>query len=320
MLQDLKEIAQNRKVVGIGETILDIVFRDNQPQKAVPGGSTFNCMVSLGRCKVPALFLSEFGKDKVGDIIRSFMEKSNLSSEYIDFYEDGKTPVSMAFLNENQDAEYLFYRDFPQNRFNIKIPEINENDIVVYGSYFSVNPVLRGKVSPFLEYAKDQKAILYYDINIRKAHIAERHLLDPSIIENFKCASIIRCSDEDLKLIFPGKYLDDCIRILYQYCNCVIVTRGSKEIILSTPHFQKKYEVEALQPISTIGAGDSFNAGFIFAMMRFFVCQADFDIMLERSWDKLIHYAKKFASDVCLSLDNYVSFDFSGKHKYYPPR
>ena len=28
-----------RKVIGIGETILDILFRDGQPQAAVPGGS-----------------------------------------------------------------------------------------------------------------------------------------------------------------------------------------------------------------------------------------------------------------------------------------
>ena len=27
-----------RKVFGIGETILDIIFRNDQPQKAVPGG------------------------------------------------------------------------------------------------------------------------------------------------------------------------------------------------------------------------------------------------------------------------------------------
>lgn len=31
-----------RKVIGIGETILDIIFRNNRPHTAVPGGSTFN--------------------------------------------------------------------------------------------------------------------------------------------------------------------------------------------------------------------------------------------------------------------------------------
>ena len=42
-----------QRVIGIGETVLDILFKDDQPQKAVPGGSTFNSIVSLGRAGVP---------------------------------------------------------------------------------------------------------------------------------------------------------------------------------------------------------------------------------------------------------------------------
>ena len=38
-----------RKIIGLGETVLDIVFREGQPQAAVPGGSVFNSMISLGR-------------------------------------------------------------------------------------------------------------------------------------------------------------------------------------------------------------------------------------------------------------------------------
>lgn len=37
-----------RKVIGIGETILDIIFKNDQPHTAVPGGSVFNGLVSLG--------------------------------------------------------------------------------------------------------------------------------------------------------------------------------------------------------------------------------------------------------------------------------
>lgn len=64
-----------RKIIGIGETILDIIFRNNQPSHAVPGGSTFNTLISLGRLGVPATFISEIGKDTVGDIIINFMKK-----------------------------------------------------------------------------------------------------------------------------------------------------------------------------------------------------------------------------------------------------
>ena len=69
-----------RRIFGIGESVLDIVFRDGKVQTAVPGGSTFNSMVSLGRstrnaaldCKLH--MLTETGDDAVGEMIISFME------------------------------------------------------------------------------------------------------------------------------------------------------------------------------------------------------------------------------------------------------
>ena len=36
-----------RKVIGIGETILDIIFKNDQPIGAVPGGSVFNGLTCL---------------------------------------------------------------------------------------------------------------------------------------------------------------------------------------------------------------------------------------------------------------------------------
>ena len=57
-----------RKVIGIGETVLDIIFNDNQPIGAVPGGSSYNALISLGRSGVEAQFLGETGNDRVGDL------------------------------------------------------------------------------------------------------------------------------------------------------------------------------------------------------------------------------------------------------------
>ena len=56
-----------RKVIGIGETILDIIFKNNQPTKALPGGSVFNAMISLGRLHTPVCFITELGQDRVGE-------------------------------------------------------------------------------------------------------------------------------------------------------------------------------------------------------------------------------------------------------------
>jgi len=65
-----------QQIYAIGETILDIIFRDQQPRVARPGGSSFNASITLGRLNAPITFISEMGADRVGDLIKEFMEKN----------------------------------------------------------------------------------------------------------------------------------------------------------------------------------------------------------------------------------------------------
>jgi len=305
-----------RKAIGIGETILDIIFRGKQPEKAVPGGSTFNCMISLRRCNVPALFISELGNDKVGRLLRDFMQENNLSSEYIDFYDEGSSPVSIAFLDENQQAEYQFFRAFPKQRLQITFPEINADDILILGSYFALNPEVREKVFALIQYAKQQKAIIYYDINFRKAHASERNKLLPFFLENLAHASLVRCSNEDLENIFPGENIENIYRdYIAPKCENFIITYGKEAIKLKTALFEKKYPVEAIMPISTIGAGDNFNAGIIYGLMKNNVLSGDLPKLSEKQWDELIAEGQVFAKEACLSLENFISEDFA-KQKF----
>jgi fructokinase len=303
-----------RKVIGIGETILDVIFQNNRPQKAVPGGSTFNCMISLGRCNVPALFISELGNDRIGRLIKSFMEENNLSSGYVDFFEEGQSPIAMAFLDENQNAEYIFYKDFPEKRLNVDFPAIRENDIVIFGSYFAVNPALRDKVRRLLNYAAEQKAIIYYDINFRKAHAGEKFQLMEHVRENFQFSTVIRCSDEDLGVLFPELSLEEVYASYFSAGNKnLIITRGEKGVLLKTPLFEKEYPVKALTPVTTIGAGDNFNAGFAYGLIKNNFSFNDSNILPENQWDSLIELSKDFAAEVCLSMDNYISCEFAKK-------
>ena len=132
-----------RKVIGIGETILDIIFRNEQPSAANPGGSVFNSCVSLARLGIPVTFISEMGADHVGRRTMKFMRQNGISTDYIDVYQDFKSPISLAFLNSQSDAEYSFYKTYPEKRLDIDLPKVEKDDIVMLGSYYSVTPALR---------------------------------------------------------------------------------------------------------------------------------------------------------------------------------
>ena len=278
-----------RKVIGIGETILDIIFRDNRPTAAVPGGSVFNGIVSLSRTGVPVCFISETGNDRVGDIILRFMRDNHIPTDHVNVFPDGKSPVSLAFLDEHSDAEYLFYKNYPAQRLDVSFPQLEEDDIVIIGSYYALNPVLRDKVVELLEQARQQKAIVYYDPNFRSAHKEEAIRLAPTIIENLEYADIVRGSQDDFFYMYD---LRDADRIYKEkikfYCPNFLCTHGNGQVALRTASLAKDYPTRPLEAVSTIGAGDNFNAGIIFGLLTQGVRHDDLDTTDEATWDTVV--------------------------------
>ncbi|WP_291527884.1 carbohydrate kinase family protein [Bacteroides sp. UBA939] len=301
-----------RKVIGIGETILDIIFHDGQPTIAIPGGSVFNNIVSLARAGVPVNFISETGNDRIGNTILQFMRDNGISTDYVNVFPDGKSPVSLAYLNEKSDAEYIFYKDYPKQRLDVLFPRIEEDDIVMIGSYFALNPVLREKVLELLELARERKAIVYYDPNFRSSHKDEAMKLAPTIIENLEYADIVRGSTEDFFFMYNLREVDkiykDKIRF---YCPNFLCTAGAKDISLRTGTVTKEYSIPPLDAVSTIGAGDSFNAGIIFGLLKYDVRYRDLSRISEATWDKVVRYGIEFAADVCRSFSNSISTEFA---------
>ena len=288
-----------RKVFGIGETILDIIFRNDQPQKAVPGGSVFNGLISLGRLNVPVSFISELGNDRVGDMIRDFMEDNHITTEFVDRFPDGKSPISLAFLDDDKNANYIFYKDYPAQRLEVPLPKIEKDDIFVFGSYYSLNPVLRTRMVEFLQYAQERKAIIYYDPNFRKAHAHEAIRLMPTVLENLEFADIVRGSDEDFQNLYGKSDAQKVYKEHIQfYCDRFLTTHGANGVNLHTRNFTRHFDSPQIQPLSTIGAGDNFNAGIIYGLLKYDVRHADLPSLDQDTWGKINRCGMDLASEV----------------------
>ena len=303
-----------RKVIGIGETVLDIIFRGDQPIKAVPGGSAFNAIISLGRAGVPAAFISETGNDRVGENVKKYLTANHVDASGVCVFPDSKSPVSLAFLDDQNNAEYIFYKDHPHDRLDFTYPDIEADDIVLFGSYFAINPVVRPQVKAFFEHAKSRGAILYYDVNYRASHSHEVVKLTPNILENFELADIVRGSDEDFAIMYGKKDADSVYRSeISIYTKTFIYTRGPQPIeVRAAGGFSKQYPVQPMETISTIGAGDNFNAGFIYGLIKGGITHTDIDNGLSvQQWDSLMHYAQAFSANCCQSINNSIDEDFA---------
>ncbi|MCQ2191551.1 MAG: carbohydrate kinase [Paludibacteraceae bacterium] len=310
-----------RKVIGIGETVFDIIFKNGQPISGKPGGSVFNAMVSLGRIGEHPLFISEVGNDKVGEMVRECMNDNGVSTELMcTLPHEHKSAVALAFLDQNEKPEYMFYTDYPNyGRLDYTMPDIRENDIILIGSFFALNEELRTPLIELLSLARDRKAIVYYDVNFRKnlANVV-RHLM-PAFLENMEYVSIFKGSDEDFNYLFNENDSD----LTYKehidfFTKNFIYTRGADGITLySNGNAPKNYAAKVVTPVSTVGAGDSFNAGVIYGLLRYNISYDDLKMgrVPVEVWDKVINCGVEFSSFVCTSLENYISKEFANDFK-----
>lgn len=261
--------------------MLDIVFRDEQPQKAVPGGSTFNAMISLGRYGLDCAMVTEVGDDHVGELTRRYLSENHVDTRFVRTRKGMKSHISLAFLDEQHDAHYTFYKDHNAWTIDLEGTDIRftKEDVLLLGSYYAINPVTRPLVSMLLQRAHEAGAFIYYDINFRRPHVADLPMVKANIEENIRLASVVRASDEDIAMIgFMPEH------------EHLIITRGAKEVTYHGQH----YPTPQIEAVSTIGAGDNFNAGFIAGHIQ------------RLSETDQIALAQKFAQNVCKQYENSI--------------
>ncbi|UKI43115.1 MAG: carbohydrate kinase family protein [Porphyromonadaceae bacterium] len=152
-----------RKIIAIGESVLDTLYRNGQPVKAMVGGRIANATASLGMTGVPVTFCSECCTDSVGDIIVDFFNRHQVATTSIDRYTDGSTQLSAIFLGEDGNDKIVNYGVYPDaDRFDVVWPRIDEGDIVLFGSLYSIAQPQRERVYELLSYAAERKAVMVY--------------------------------------------------------------------------------------------------------------------------------------------------------------
>lgn len=197
----------------MGRCALDIIFPPSQHNtplaplsslKALPGGRLLNAAALLGTMHPSVTYVSEAARDRIGDIIVTFLEANKVNTASIDRYTDGDTPSNLYFpVNDTHPVESVMtYRRFPDERFDMVWPEVRPDDIVVFGGYFALDPRIRPQLTELLRHCIDQKAIVIYVPGFLKQEVGRITRVMPSLIENLEMADITVTRTRDLQAIW----------------------------------------------------------------------------------------------------------------------
>ncbi len=302
-------------IIAIGETILDIIIKDNRPVAAVPGGSCFNSIISLGRTGAPCTFVGYSGNDRPGRQTKQMLTDNGVDISNFELRDDERSALSLAYLNHQGDADYTFYKTQPTLSPSWQPPTVSKNDIVLLGSYFAICDTTHDAILRLLQQARANGAIVYYDLNYRSSHQHELQHLLPAIHQNFQLATIVRGSADDFEVMYHSR---DAQQIYQQHirnhCPLFICTAGDGVVSVISPQGTFCVQPPAVDGVvSTVGAGDNFNAGLVFALTRQHLTHDQLIQLPPNDWQPIIETACAFAAEACRSENNYVSREFASQ-------
>ncbi|TAJ06915.1 carbohydrate kinase [Marinilabiliaceae bacterium JC017] len=259
--------------------------------------------------KKTACYITEIGDDRVGDSIVAFLENNGVSTQFIHRY-TGNSSLALAFLNQHNDAEYDFYKQYPEKRLSGEMPGVRAGDIVLFGSSFALNDEVRPQLVRFVSEARRKGALIVYDPNYRKQQGQDADALKEKIEENIRLAHIVRGSHEDFYHIYGISDPDQVYHKLKDQCDTLIITAGAGAVRGYSCGIAKIYKIPPMQTCSTIGAGDNFNAGIIAALIDLGLNGDEGYGFNEQQMDHMMASGMAFSLEVCKSFENYVPMDF----------
>lgn len=296
----------------IGEILYDIVFKNNQPVAGNAGGSMLNTAVSLGRLGAPVRFVGETGTDQLGQDVKAFLGSNGVDAQFVMQYPGRNTGIALAFLDDQQNATYSFYKDYPAERLTgVEVPFV-AGDFVLFGSSFAFNLAVRPWLLLQLHKAREAGATIVYDPNYR----TQKHLTADEqrsmFIENCNLAHIIRASQEDFDAIWSRQLPHEAWTLLQRvaHCQALIYTRNSQGVDVFTNVQSVHVAAHEIEPVSTIGAGDTFNAALLWQLNGKGLNAKNIEFSDQQTLEAILTIAVAAATDVCLQWGNYVSEEF----------
>ena len=302
-----------RRVTATGEMALDIVFKDDTPVSAVPGGSALNTIVSLARAGISTAFVSATGDDYAGRRMLSFLEAEGVDVTSVKPARGMKSTVSLAVLDSRNNASYTFYRDSRPLPYDGHPQPMNEGDILMLSSFHAVSPATRHMTAPLLDEARRAGAMVVYDMNFRPAHKADLPDVIQNMAENLSRADIVRVCTEDIMTVFGTSDPAEAYRNhIARHCRIMVCTDGDRPVHVFTGTGEPMtFGVRQVEAVSTIGAGDNYNAGMIYALIRQGISRHDLTTRAENiRWESIAECAAAFAADCCTHTGNNISREF----------
>ena len=251
-----------------GEALIDMLPRQGAGGELLfaphCGGAVYNTAVALGRLGAPAGFLSGISTDFFGEMLLDGLAAAQVDHARV-IRSDRPTTLAFVRLVDGQ-AAYAFNDENTAGRMldATDMPEPGPDVQAMFfgGISLAVEPCGGAYEALMLREAHRRPVML--DPNIRPGFIRDEAAYRARMERMIAAATVVKLSDEDLHwLEGPGDEGDLAQAILRRGPSIVLVTSGGQGAGAFFPAGETWRPARKVRVADTVGAGDTFNAGFL---------------------------------------------------------
>lgn len=246
----------------VGEALIDEVI-DVGGVRRHPGGSPANVALGLSRLGVATRLHTAIGADDEGALIREHLHASGvaLTAESIS---EAPTSKAVAVLAEDGSATY----DFAVSWNPRELVQLGEPRLIHTGSLGALLDPGSDVVRRIVDRGRRNGALIAFDPNIRPSLLPDasraRELFDAFAFSS----RLTKLSDEDAEFLFPGEPLERVLdRLIDGGVAVAGITRGGEGASLASGTHRVHVPAVTTGVADTVGAGDSFMAALIHALV-----------------------------------------------------
>ncbi|HEX7107831.1 MAG TPA: carbohydrate kinase [Aestuariivirga sp.] len=289
-------------IVCCGEALIDMLPRTSKEGAAVyqpfNGGSIFNTAIALGRLGIITGFFSGISTDFFGDSLIAGLKASNVDLKYAKIWDK---PTTLAFVKlDNGQARYSFYDDNSAGRMLTRkdLPKLSADvNALHFGSISLIAEPGATTLEDLME-REEKDRVICLDPNIRPNIIKDRSQYLERIGRLISMCDILKISDEDVTWITGKTELGAAARKwLNAGAKVVVITRGENGVEAFTKGISIKVPSVNVKVVDTVGAGDTFTAGFLASLQRAGkLNKAPISYLDETSLRNAVNYAARAAA------------------------
>jgi fructokinase len=271
--------------LGIGDAMVDLFTRASQlpPRggniwstavEVHSGGTAANVSACIAKLGIPSAFAGIVGGDPYGSFLIDDFKRIGVDTQWIEVKEGAYTGIVLAIIDDEGERTFIACAKGAAHihltpKFADKLEFSSDQVIHSSGVCLGEEPARSGLLTA-LQRVHDQKIPIYFDPNLRLEGNIFPEELRKAQLQAISLASVVLIGDEEIALLYPGKSMKEVAQsILTGNVEIVVVKQGDRGASAFVKDGIEDYvPTFRVDVVSTAGAGDSFDAGFISARIR----------------------------------------------------